>query len=199
MFKLTRETTPTVEALADRHHWPVRVTAVEVAVVAGSIDGTEMTVTAVASGTLAVGQVLTGDGITVGTVIDSQTSGTTGGVGVYQVSEDHTPTLPSVVIYGCADVPAKIFVMQEAPPGEVDNDFFSCVASVQQMEDLPEDAPTSSGPYYRVGQVTLLTRSAESAEEFALKVTYAAQDLADNLRSADVLAVESVTIITPYV
>ncbi|HWE98824.1 MAG TPA: DUF3383 family protein [Caulobacteraceae bacterium] len=45
-----------------------------------------MTVSAVSSGTLAAGQVLTGTGVPGGTTITSQLSGTTGGVGTYQTS-----------------------------------------------------------------------------------------------------------------
>ena len=47
--------------------------------------GTVMDVTAVASGTLLSGMTLTGTGVTAGTRIVSQTSGTTGGVGLYVV------------------------------------------------------------------------------------------------------------------
>lgn len=47
--------------------------------------GTVMDVTAVTSGTLLSGMTLTGTGVTAGTRIISQTSGTTGGVGVYTV------------------------------------------------------------------------------------------------------------------
>ena len=48
--------------------------------------GTVMDVTAVASGTLLSGMTLTGTGVTAGTRIVSQTSGTTGGVGLYVVT-----------------------------------------------------------------------------------------------------------------
>ncbi len=53
--------------------------------VTGSITGTILTVTAVASGTLAVGQVISGTGITSGTYIASLGTGT-GGAGTYNVS-----------------------------------------------------------------------------------------------------------------
>jgi len=49
------------------------------------LAGTVMDVTAVASGTLLSGMTLTGTGVTAGTRIVSQTSGTTGGVGLYVV------------------------------------------------------------------------------------------------------------------
>jgi hypothetical protein len=48
--------------------------------------GTVMTVSAVASGTILVGMTLTGTGVTAGTRIAAQVSGTTGGVGVYTVT-----------------------------------------------------------------------------------------------------------------
>lgn len=54
--------------------------------VTGSIVGTVLTVSAVGTGALAPGQTLSGTGVDPATVIVSQTSGTTGGVGVYAVS-----------------------------------------------------------------------------------------------------------------
>lgn len=63
------------------------------AVFTGTIDdgtppgaGTVLTVSAVTSGTIYPGMILTGGAITAGTRIVSQTSGTTGGVGAYVVS-----------------------------------------------------------------------------------------------------------------
>lgn len=54
--------------------------------VTGSITGAVLTVTAVASGTLYPGATISGTGVVSGTQIVSQASGTTGGVGVYNVS-----------------------------------------------------------------------------------------------------------------
>lgn len=59
------------------------------AVVTASITGTVMTVTAVVSGTLAVGQTLTGSGVTTDTTIISLGTGT-GGTGTYNVSVSQT-------------------------------------------------------------------------------------------------------------
>ena len=58
--------------------------------VTASIASTTMTVTAVGSGTLYPGAAVMGTGIIPGTRIQSQTSGTTGGVGVYVVSFSQT-------------------------------------------------------------------------------------------------------------
>jgi len=64
-----------------------------------SISGTNMTVSAVASGTLALNQVLTDTTgqITPGTTIVSQSSGTTGGTGVYVVSNTLTVSSEQVI------------------------------------------------------------------------------------------------------
>jgi hypothetical protein len=59
------------------------------AVVTGSISGTTLTVTAVTSGTLAVGAYITGTGITAGTNITVLGTGT-GGTGTYTVSASQT-------------------------------------------------------------------------------------------------------------
>ena len=56
----------------------------------GYISGTTLTVSAVASGTITVGQFITGLGLSQYTRITSQTSGTTGGVGVYVVNVSQT-------------------------------------------------------------------------------------------------------------
>lgn len=57
--------------------------------VTGSISGTTLTVTAVGSGILEVGQLLTGTGVTAGTTITALGTGT-GGTGTYTVSASQT-------------------------------------------------------------------------------------------------------------
>ena len=52
----------------------------------GSISGTTLTVSAVASGSIAAGQTVSGTGVAVGTVIQSQLSGTPGGAGTYELN-----------------------------------------------------------------------------------------------------------------
>ena len=66
--------------------------------VTGSISGTTMTVTAVATGTLAVGQAVTGTGVLGSTTITVLGTGT-GTAGTYTVSQDHvTPTAAGIAI-----------------------------------------------------------------------------------------------------
>ncbi len=61
------------------------------AIVTGAISGTTLTVSAVTSGTLSIGVVLSGTGVTVGTTITALGTGT-GGVGTYTVSASQTVT-----------------------------------------------------------------------------------------------------------
>jgi hypothetical protein len=67
----------------------VTIGATSSAVVTGSISGTTLTVSAVTSGTLAVGTRITGTGITAGTYITVLGTGT-GGTGTYTVSASQT-------------------------------------------------------------------------------------------------------------
>lgn len=61
-----------------------------IASVTGSISGTTLSVTVVGSGTLFVGNTISGTGVAAGTAIIAQLSGTTGGVGSYIVSTSQT-------------------------------------------------------------------------------------------------------------
>lgn len=65
------------------------------AVVTGSISGTTLTVSAVASGALAVGQTISGAGITAGTKIVAFDTGT-GGTGTYTVDQSQTASSTTV-------------------------------------------------------------------------------------------------------
>jgi len=67
----------------------IRVVPHEASFIA-SISGTTMTVSSVTTGTLLSGMVLTGTGVTAGTRIVSQSSGTAGGTGTYVVSASQT-------------------------------------------------------------------------------------------------------------
>lgn len=69
------------------------------AVVTASITASVMTVTAVASGVLRVGQILSGSGINAGTYISALGTGT-GGAGTYTVVGDNTATSTTVTAVG---------------------------------------------------------------------------------------------------
>jgi len=71
----------------------------------GSISGTVMTITAVASGTLFVGQIVSGTGIASNTYIVNQLTGTTGSTGTYTVSvTPSTNPTGSITISGSVGV-----------------------------------------------------------------------------------------------
>jgi len=77
------------------------------ATVTGSIAGTVLTVSAVTTGTLVVGAILSGTGITAGTQIVKQLTGTIGGAGTYTVSASQTVASTTVTAtYGTMTVTA---------------------------------------------------------------------------------------------
>jgi hypothetical protein len=67
------------------------------AIITGAISGTTLTVSAVASGTLAAGMTIQGAGITANTIITALGTGT-GGVGTYTVN--FSQTISSITMYG---------------------------------------------------------------------------------------------------
>lgn len=82
-------------------HPPSAITTVKGAgaVVTGAIAGTTLTVSAVASGTLAVGQVIAGSGVTAATTITALGTGT-GGTGTYTVSTTQTVASTAITATG---------------------------------------------------------------------------------------------------
>jgi hypothetical protein len=72
------------------------------AVVTGSIAGTTLTVSAVTSGTIALGQFITGTGISAGTQITALGTGT-GGAGTYTVNNSQTTSSTTVTATGSSN------------------------------------------------------------------------------------------------
>lgn len=70
---------------------PVYGDIVQSATLTGSISGTTLTASGV-TGTITVGQILSGGTVTLGTVVLAQLTGTTGGAGTYTVSISQTAT-----------------------------------------------------------------------------------------------------------
>jgi hypothetical protein len=66
------------------------------ATLTASIATTNMTVTVATAGSIYLGMTLTGTGVSAGTLVSSQTSGTAGGVGVYVVSISQTVSSTSI-------------------------------------------------------------------------------------------------------
>lgn len=84
--------------------------------VTGAIAGTTLTVSAVGSGTLVVGQQITGTGVAAGTYIIALGTGT-GGTGTYTVSSSQT--VSSTTITAIASVETKWFVVEPVLAGEL--------------------------------------------------------------------------------
>ncbi len=96
------------------------------------------------------------------------------------------------------DTPAYVFVMQVAAPAASDlGDDFSCVASVQQLTELPISAPVPGVAYYRVNSVTIMCRNPDLAVEAWEKIKWAVQDLANNLAASAVLVNVETAVIIP--
>ncbi len=71
-------------------------TANQTAAFTGSISGTTLDVTALSSGTIAIGQTISGSGVASGTTITAFDTGTDGGVGTYTVSTSQTVSSESL-------------------------------------------------------------------------------------------------------
>lgn len=84
--------------------------------VTGAIAGTTLTVSAVGSGTLVVGQEISGAGVTPGTYITALGSGT-GGTGTYTVN--NSQTVSSETLTASASVETKWIVGNTAAAGEL--------------------------------------------------------------------------------
>ena len=88
----------------------------------GSITAKNMNVSAVASGVIVPGQTVAGTGVTAGTTVVSQTSGTTGGIGVYVVSTSQTVASGALITQPAAptvtyDSVSQAFVVSSGSTG----------------------------------------------------------------------------------
>ena len=72
------------------HRYTWRISNPATATFIGSVSGTTLTVTKVLSGTIAVGQDLFGVGVNIESIILSQLTGTSGGVGTYSINISQT-------------------------------------------------------------------------------------------------------------
>jgi hypothetical protein len=104
-----------------------RTRAANAAVVTGAISGTTLTVSAVTSGVLSVGQTISGSGVTAGTTITALGTGE-GGTGTYTVSESQTASSTTITATSASAVAGgsntgtgamgAITVSNDAKPGD---------------------------------------------------------------------------------
>ena len=93
------------------------------AVVTASITGTTMTVTAVASGTLTVGQTVQGAGVTANTMITALGTGT-GGTGTYTVSTSQTVVSETMYALNWTVIPSSDGPFQGGDVADIVDNYF---------------------------------------------------------------------------
>lgn len=76
-----------------------------------------LTVSAVASGSLGIGDVITGTGVTAGSTIRQQLTGAAGGTGTYAVDPTQTAGSTTITVYG--NIETKWICMMNVLPGEL--------------------------------------------------------------------------------
>lgn len=114
---------------------------------AASISSTNLTVGGTITGVFASGQVLTGAGVTQGTIITGQTSGPTGGAGIYTLSLPST--VSSEAMTATANIKFNIF-----EDGTAANSFNGDVLA---NANIKLGAPAVSAIYGTFGQVRVNT------------------------------------------
>jgi hypothetical protein len=110
------------------------------AVVTGSISGITLTVTAVTSGTLAVGMTLTGTGVTYGTRITALGTGT-GGTGTYTVSAFQT--VSSITLTGTPQLHAATINVTNTASGS-NSTAFRCMAGGNPILEVFPTSPVNN-------------------------------------------------------
>jgi len=93
------------------------------AIVTGSISTTTLTVTAVTSGTLRIGQTIEGTGVTDGTIITAFGTGS-GGVGTYTVSASQTVSSTTIFALNWTILPATDGPFQGGGTVDITDNFF---------------------------------------------------------------------------
>ena len=93
------------------------------AIVTASISGTTMTVTAVTSGTLQIGQTIEGTGVTNGTIITAFGTGS-GGAGTYTVSASQTVSSTTIYAINWSVLPANDGPFQGGGTVDITDNYF---------------------------------------------------------------------------
>ena len=135
------------------------------AVFTGSTSGTTLTVTAVSSGTIAVGMTLTSSGtITHGTRITALGTGTTGGVGTYTISSSQNRS--SATLTGTPQLHAATIDITNTVSGS-NSTAFRCLAGGNPILEVFPTSPVGNAPHF-----VRITRPAASSTNdiFSIRV-----------------------------
>jgi len=137
-------------------------TAFETSVFTGSISGTTLTVTAVSSGSIHVGQLLTGTGVAVGTVITAYGTNTFGSTGTYTVGLSQTVASTTITGVGTTAGGGR-FVFLTTPSGNK----FSATSRQTTLVTAQSNTSTSTVNGVTVpvnSQLNWITGNVESAD-----------------------------------
>lgn len=93
------------------------------AIVTGSISGTTLTVSAVTSGTLKIGQTIEGTGVTDGTIITAFVSGS-GGAGTYTVSASQTVSSTTIYAINWSVLPSTDGAFEGGGTVDISDNYF---------------------------------------------------------------------------
>jgi hypothetical protein len=93
------------------------------AIVTGSISGTTLTVSAVTSGTLKIGQTIEGSGVTDGTIITAFVSGS-GGAGTYTVSASQTVSSTTIYAINWSVLPSTDGAFEGGGTVDISDNYF---------------------------------------------------------------------------
>ncbi|MDD2885286.1 MAG: head decoration protein [Dechloromonas sp.] len=150
--------------------------------VTGAISGTTLTVTAVGSGTLAVGQILSGSGVTAGTMITALGTGN-GGTGTYTVSEDQTAASTTITATG---VSIEAFAINAANTGTIASVALSKGAKLGDYKAVIIEPGTNVGTFTLTDPDGLLVGTGVVATEFAMGgLTFTITDGATDFKAGE--------------
>jgi len=145
----------------------VEAVASETSVFTGSISGTTLTVTGVTSGSIHVGQLITGTGIGVGTSITAYGTNTFGGTGTYTVSLSQTVASTTITGQGTTAGGGRL-VFLTTPPG---NKFSatSRQATLVTGQSTPSSATVNTVTVPINSQLNWITGNVEAGDQTYVK------------------------------
>lgn len=110
-----------------------------------------------------------------------------------QVTELYAQTYGmTLTVTAAHDMPAEVFVKQRISP-DGSQDVLAAIASAEQMQDLPINAPGGSTSYFRTSSVTVQGLNQAALDQMYLLVQHEIQLLIRNLEALDVQAIPSTT------
>jgi hypothetical protein len=143
----------TANSIANSGAWNISFSSTNEAVVVGGISTNVLTVTAVTSGTLALGQILSGTGVTTGTKILSQTNATGATAATTKTSGSGLSGASAIVFTNVTSIALGQFITGTGIPANTTVIGINNITnSVQISNSLTVDA-TGSYNFYNSGEI----------------------------------------------